>query len=191
MIRIHRRVSCALLALSAVRRAVRAAPAGCRPAPIRRTRSIIDTTEGRVVIKLRNDLAPKHAERFKQLARDRLLRQRAVPPRHPRLHGADRRRPARQRHRRLEISGPEAEFSNVPFKRGIVGMARTSDPNSANTPVLHHVRRRRLPQRQIHRGRRGRVRHGLRRQDQEGRRGQQRQRSPTPTRSSSVRSPPT
>ena len=27
----------------------------------------------------------------------------------------------------------KAEFSNVPFKRGIVGMARTSDPNSANS----------------------------------------------------------
>jgi peptidylprolyl isomerase len=26
-----------------------------------------------------------------------------------------------------------AEFSNVPFKRGIVGMARASDPNSANS----------------------------------------------------------
>jgi cyclophilin family peptidyl-prolyl cis-trans isomerase len=26
-----------------------------------------------------------------------------------------------------------AEFSNVPYKRGIVGMARTSDPNSANS----------------------------------------------------------
>ena len=27
----------------------------------------------------------------------------------------------------------KAEFSNVPFKRGIVGMARTSNPNSANS----------------------------------------------------------
>ncbi|MEM8838971.1 MAG: peptidylprolyl isomerase, partial [Pseudomonadota bacterium] len=26
-----------------------------------------------------------------------------------------------------------AEFSNVPFERGVVGMARTSDPNSANS----------------------------------------------------------
>ena len=26
-----------------------------------------------------------------------------------------------------------SEFSSVPFKRGIVGMARTSDPNSANS----------------------------------------------------------
>jgi len=27
----------------------------------------------------------------------------------------------------------KAEFSNVPFTRGVVGMARTSDPNSANS----------------------------------------------------------
>jgi peptidylprolyl isomerase len=26
-----------------------------------------------------------------------------------------------------------AEFSNVPFKRGTVGMARSNDPNSANS----------------------------------------------------------
>jgi peptidylprolyl isomerase len=27
----------------------------------------------------------------------------------------------------------KAEFSNVPYTRGIVGMARTNDPNSANS----------------------------------------------------------
>jgi len=27
----------------------------------------------------------------------------------------------------------KAEFSNVPYVRGVVGMARTSDPNSANS----------------------------------------------------------
>src|ERR1700729_3947926 len=31
---------------------------------------VIDTTKGRIVIKLRPDIAPKHAERIKQLARD-------------------------------------------------------------------------------------------------------------------------
>ena len=31
---------------------------------------VIDTTKGRVVIKLRPDIAPKHAERIKLLARD-------------------------------------------------------------------------------------------------------------------------
>src|ERR1700682_2232183 len=31
---------------------------------------VVETTKGQVVIKLRNDLAPKHAERLKQLTRD-------------------------------------------------------------------------------------------------------------------------
>src|SRR6202008_2465950 len=31
---------------------------------------VIDTTKGRIVIKLRPDLAPQHAERIKPLARD-------------------------------------------------------------------------------------------------------------------------
>jgi len=31
---------------------------------------VIDTTKGRIVIKLRTDLAPQHAERLKQLARE-------------------------------------------------------------------------------------------------------------------------
>ncbi|MGD4043973.1 peptidylprolyl isomerase, partial [Xanthomonas citri pv. citri] len=31
---------------------------------------VIDTTKGRIVIKLRPDLAPQHAERIKQLARE-------------------------------------------------------------------------------------------------------------------------
>ena len=47
------------------------------------------------------------ARRAHQAARAReVLRQRAVPPRDRRLHGADRRRHERRRHRRLEISEP-------------------------------------------------------------------------------------
>ena len=41
------------------------------PANLDKTNAIvIDTTKGRIVIALRTDLAPKHAERIKQLARD-------------------------------------------------------------------------------------------------------------------------
>ena len=37
----------------------------------------------------------------------------------------------------------QAEFSNVPFKRGIVGMARRGDSvDYRELAVLHHVRRR-------------------------------------------------
>ena len=88
---------------------------------------------GRVVIKLRNDFAPKHAERIKQLARDGFYNN---VPFHRVIAGF------------MAQTGDgeygdgtggskypdlKAEFSNVPFVRGIVGMARTPDPNSANT----------------------------------------------------------
>jgi peptidylprolyl isomerase len=41
-------------------------PAGVDP----QNALVIDSTKGRIIIKLRTDLAPKHAERLKQLARD-------------------------------------------------------------------------------------------------------------------------
>src|SRR3984893_16185042 len=50
-----------------------AAPAIAHPLPAKLNKPnaiVIDTTKGRVVFKLRTDLAPKHAERIKQLARD-------------------------------------------------------------------------------------------------------------------------
>ena len=50
-----------------------AAPAIAQPLPAnldKQNAIVIDTTKGRIVIKLRPDLAPKHAERIKQLARE-------------------------------------------------------------------------------------------------------------------------
>ena len=94
---------------------------------------VIDTTKGRIVIKLRNDLAPQHAERIKQLARDGYYNN---VPFHRVIEGF-----MAQTGDGKNFNGTggskypnlPAEFSNVPYKRGIVGMARTSDPNSANS----------------------------------------------------------
>ena len=94
---------------------------------------VIDTTKGRVVFKLRTDLAPKHAERIKQLARDGYYNN---VPFHRVIDGF-----MAQTGDGKNFNGTggskypnlPAEFSSVPFKRGIVGMARTSDPNSANS----------------------------------------------------------
>src|SRR3979490_21611 len=50
-----------------------AAPAIAQPPPANLDKAnaiVIDTTKGRIVIKLRTDLAPGHAERIKQLARE-------------------------------------------------------------------------------------------------------------------------
>jgi peptidylprolyl isomerase len=94
---------------------------------------VIDTTEGRVVIKLRTDLAPKHAERIKQLARDGYYNN---VPFHRVIEGF-----MAQTGDGSKFNGTggskypnlAAEFTSTPFKRGTVGMARAGDPNSANS----------------------------------------------------------
>jgi peptidylprolyl isomerase len=47
--------------------AAQALPAGADP----QNTLVIDTTQGRIVVKLRTDLAPQHAARLKQLAREK------------------------------------------------------------------------------------------------------------------------
>jgi len=94
---------------------------------------VIDTTKGRIVIKLRADLAPKHAERIKLLAREGYYNN---VPFHRVIEGF-----MAQTGDGKNFNGTggskypnlPAEFSSVPYTRGIVGMARTSDPNSANS----------------------------------------------------------
>jgi len=113
-----------------------AAPAIAQPLPAGtdpQNTIVIDTTQGRIVVKLRPDLAPKHAERIKQLAREKYYDN--VP-----FHrviagfmaqtgdGANRNGTGGSKHPNLP-----AEFSSTPFKRGVVGMARGSDNNSANS----------------------------------------------------------
>src|ERR1700681_955103 len=113
-----------------------AAPAIAQPLPANLDKPnaiVIDTTKGRIVFKLRADLAPKHAERIKQLARDGYYNN---VPFHRVIEGF-----MAQTGDGKNFNGTggskypnlPAEFSNVPYKRGIVGMARSSDPNSANS----------------------------------------------------------
>jgi peptidylprolyl isomerase len=92
----------------------------------------MDLEDGRVVIELRPDLAPKHVARIKELARagfyDGIVFHRVIPgfmaqtgdPTGTGRGGSDK-------------PNLPAEFSNEPFVRGTIGMARTSDPNSANS----------------------------------------------------------
>ena len=124
----------AILAVSAALLCV--VPAVAQPLPANLDKAdaiVIDTTKGRIVIKLRTDLAPKHAERIKQLAREGYYNN---VPFHRVIEGF-----MAQTGDGKNFNGTggskypnlPAEFSNVPYKRGIVGMARTSDPNSANS----------------------------------------------------------
>jgi peptidylprolyl isomerase len=92
----------------------------------------LDLSAGRVVIQLRPDLAPKHVARIKELTREGfyngIVFHRVIPgfmaqtgdPTGTGSGGSDK---------------PDlpAEFSEQPFERGTVGMARTSDPDSANS----------------------------------------------------------
>ena len=112
------------------------APAIAQPLPANLDKAnaiVIDTTKGRIVIKLRTVIAPQHAERIKLLAREGYYNN---VPFHRVIEGF-----MAQTGDGKNFNGTggskypnlAAKFSNVPFKRGIVGMARAQSPNSANS----------------------------------------------------------
>ena len=157
-----------------------AAPAIAQPLPAGLDKAnaiVIDTTKGRVVFKLRTDIAPQHAERIKLLAREGYYNN---VPFHRVIEGF-----MAQTGDGKNFNGTggskypnlPAEFSNVPFKRGIVGMARAERSELGEFAVLHHVYRWLVAERQVHRGRRGGLGHGSGRQAQARRTG-----ASTPTR---------
>jgi peptidylprolyl isomerase len=94
---------------------------------------LIDTKYGQVVIKLRPDLAPKHVERLKTLARDKFYDN--VPFHRVIEHFMAQTGDGQRGDGTGGSKYPNlpAEFTSTPFKRGVVGMARTNDPNSANS----------------------------------------------------------
>jgi peptidylprolyl isomerase len=93
---------------------------------------VIETRTGKVLVKLRPDLAPKHVERVKQLARegfyDGLKFHRVIPG-----FMAQAGDPKGTGDGGSNYPDLPAEFSQEPYKRGTVGAARTQDPNSANS----------------------------------------------------------
>jgi peptidylprolyl isomerase len=92
-----------------------------------------NASKGQIVIKLRTDLAPQHAERIKTLAREHFYDN---VPFHRVIDGFMAQTGDGQNHNGTggsKYPNLPAEFSQVPFKRGIVGMARKGEPNSANS----------------------------------------------------------
>jgi cyclophilin family peptidyl-prolyl cis-trans isomerase len=93
---------------------------------------VIETTKGRVVIAMRPDLAPKHVERIKELARegfyDGVVFHRVIDgfmaqtgcPHGTGTGGSDK-------------GNLPAEFSAEPHVRGVCSMARANAPNSASS----------------------------------------------------------
>ena len=91
----------------------------------------LELKDGRVVIRLRPDLAPGHVARIKELARakfyDGLLFHRVIEgfmaqTGDPKGNGTGG-----------SGSKIKAEFTPTPFARGTVGMARSSDPDSGDS----------------------------------------------------------
>ena len=105
-------------------------PAGLDP----QNTILLDTKNGRIIIKLRNDIAPKHAERIKLLTREGFYNN---VPFHRVIAGFMAQTGDGQNGNGSggsKYGNLPAEFSNVPFTRGIVGMARRGgDNNSANS----------------------------------------------------------
>jgi peptidylprolyl isomerase len=133
MIRISIRIFALIAALVCVAPALAAPPklpAGVDP----ENAIVIDTNKGQIIIKLRTDIAPKHAERIKTLAREHFYDN---VPFHRVIEGFMAQTGDGQNQNGTggsKYPNLQAEFSNEPFKRGIVGMARKGgDNNSANS----------------------------------------------------------
>src|ERR1700685_1524042 len=100
-------------------------PAGADP----QTPLVIDTTRGRVLVKRRNDIAPGHAARLKQLAREKFYDN---VPFHRVIAGFMAQTGDGQNGNGTggsKYPDLKAEFSPEPFKRGIIGMARKGGDN--------------------------------------------------------------
>jgi peptidylprolyl isomerase len=93
---------------------------------------LIETSKGPVVIELRPDLAPKHVERIKTLARegfyDGIVFHRVIDGFMAQTGCPDGRGTGGSSHGNLP-----AEFNAEPHVRGVCSMARSSSPNSANS----------------------------------------------------------
>ena len=93
---------------------------------------VLETTTGKVTIELLPDLAPKHVEQIKTLTRqgfyDGIVFHRVIPG-----FMAQTGDPTGTGMGGSELPDLPAEFSSEPHVRGILSMARSSSPNSANS----------------------------------------------------------
>jgi len=93
---------------------------------------VMELKNGTVMIELLPDIAPKHCERMKELARagayDGVVFHRVIDG-----FMAQTGDPTGTGMGGSEEPDLAAEFSRTPFKRGTLGMARAASPNSANS----------------------------------------------------------
>ena len=105
---------------------------------------ILKLKDGNVIIELFSDVAPNHVKRFKQLSKEKkydgvvfhrvidgfMAQTGDVEYGNSNLETYDIRRAGTGG---SEYPDLKAEFSNIPHERGTLSMARSSDPNSANS----------------------------------------------------------
>ena len=105
---------------------------------------VLTLKDGDVTIRLRPDLAPKHVAQIEKLTKegayDNVVFHRVIPGFMAQTGDVKfgKKGSAEFNIRRAGMGGSQypdlaAEFSKAPFKRGTVGMARSQDPNSANS----------------------------------------------------------
>ncbi|WP_455474935.1 peptidylprolyl isomerase [Bartonella sp. B30(2025)] len=105
---------------------------------------VLSLKNGDVIIRLRPDLAPKHVEQIKKLTKEgaynNVVFHRVIPGFMAQTGDVKfgKKDSASFDLKRAGMGGSdypniEAEFSKQPFKRGIVGMARSQDLDSANS----------------------------------------------------------
>lgn len=126
-------LAAALLALAALATQAPVSPAQAQGAKADPENTLyLQTKDGRVTIRLRPDLAPKHVERIKILTRQgfydglkfhRVMDNFMAQTGDPNGDGSGG----------SKLPDLPAEFSREPYKRGTLGMARSNAPNSANS----------------------------------------------------------
>ena len=101
---------------------------------------------GTIKIELYSNIAPKMVEQFKQLAREGVyngttfhrINQSVIQGGDPRSKDED---PTNDGTGGSEKPNVPAEFSDIPYDAGIVGAARSMDPNSANSQFFITLKR--------------------------------------------------
>ena len=90
----------------------------------------LDTKDGRITIRLRPDLAPKHVEQIKTLTKRGFYNGVAF---HRVIEGfmAQTGDPTGTGTGKSDLPNLPADFTSTPYKRGTVGMARSQNPDSA------------------------------------------------------------
>ena len=105
---------------------------------------ILKLKDGDVIIELFTDVAPKHVERFKKLSSEKkydgvifhrvidgfMAQTGDIQFGNSNLESFD---PSRAGTGGSEYPNLKAEFSDIPHERGALSMARSNDPNSANS----------------------------------------------------------